>query len=256
MDSDLGHLIHDRGTVLGPGDVKAYMKAVLAALAACHAAGILHRDVKPDNVLLGGGGRVVLADFGLATTAGWSPGAGAWLRVEAAAEEGAKEVGADPRPTTASPPAPPLPARPLTNQVCSAWYRPPELLYGATLYGPAVDVWAAGCVFAGTDKKRKRARSFSKNQISTSLTFFLFLFLFFSTKSSFCAAPGCPARPTWPSWASSLRPWARRRLENGRARATCQATSPLHPAPAPAWRMPSRPARAGTPLTSWPACAR
>ena len=157
MDSDLGHLVHDRGTVLGPGDVKTYIKALLSALAACHGAGVLHRDVKPDNVLLGRDGRVVLADFGLASTAGWSPGAGAWLRAaaerEAAADRGGERGGGGGAAARPHPPpsasTPPLPARPLTNQVCSAWYRPPELLYGATLYGPAVDVWAAGCVFAG-----------------------------------------------------------------------------------------------------------
>jgi serine/threonine protein kinase len=148
MDSDLGHLIHDRGVVLGPGDVKAYAAALLKALAAVHAAGILHRDVKPDNVLLGAGGAVKLADFGLASTAGWSPSAGAALRAAAEAEEEEKKGGVSTT-TTSTSKTPPLPARPLTNQVCSAWYRPPELLYGAGLYGPAVDVWAAGCVFAG-----------------------------------------------------------------------------------------------------------
>lgn len=113
MDSDLGHLVHDRGTVLGPGDVKTYIKALLSALAACHGAGVLHRDVKPDNVLLGRDGRVVLADFGLASTAGWSPGAGAWLRAaaerEAAADRGGERGEAAARPPAPTPLHPPPP---------------------------------------------------------------------------------------------------------------------------------------------------
>jgi serine/threonine protein kinase len=35
-----------------------------------------------------------------------------------------------------------------TNKVITMWYRPPEILLGATHYGPAVDVWSAGCILA------------------------------------------------------------------------------------------------------------
>jgi len=57
------------------------------------------------------------------------------------------------RPTLFSPPHVGKPAGTLPDgfltQVFARWYRPPELLYGSTAYGPAVDMWAAGCVFAG-----------------------------------------------------------------------------------------------------------
>ena len=34
-------------------------------------------------------------------------------------------------------------------QVFATWYRPPELFFGSTCYGPGIDVWAAGCILAG-----------------------------------------------------------------------------------------------------------
>jgi cyclin-dependent kinase 7 len=128
MDSDLAALIGDRGTVLTEGDVKAYTRGLLSGLAAVHAAGVLHRDVKPDNVLLAADGRVKLADFGLAR----GPRAGGSPRAPRGGGGGATE----------------LPARPMTNAVYATWYRAPELLYGSTLYSAAADVWAAGCVLA------------------------------------------------------------------------------------------------------------
>ena len=37
--------------------------------------------------------------------------------------------------------------RPYTNRVITLWYRPPELLLGQERYGPAIDIWSAGCAF-------------------------------------------------------------------------------------------------------------
>ena len=64
----LRHLITARGR-LNPREALDIIERVLAGLAAAHDAGIIHRDVKPENVLLGNGRSVKVADFGLARAA-------------------------------------------------------------------------------------------------------------------------------------------------------------------------------------------
>ncbi|KAG8516128.1 Cyclin-dependent kinase 7, partial [Galemys pyrenaicus] len=68
-------------------------------------------DLKPNNLLLDENGVLKLADFGLAKSFG-------------------------------------SPNRIYTHQVVTRWYRAPELLFGARMYGVGVDMWAVGCILA------------------------------------------------------------------------------------------------------------
>ncbi|WP_354645368.1 serine/threonine-protein kinase [Kitasatospora camelliae] len=67
----LGEVLKERGP-LPAADAARIGREILAGLRAAHAAGVVHRDVKPGNVLLALDGRVVLTDFGIASVAGTS----------------------------------------------------------------------------------------------------------------------------------------------------------------------------------------
>jgi cyclin-dependent kinase 7 len=110
-NGNLEELIKDANVVYGTGDIKAWMGMLCRAIYYCHSHFILHRDIKPNNLLIAADGEVKLADFGLARSF---------------AE----------------------PYYAMTHQVITLWYRPPELLFGARNYGGAVDVWSMGMVFA------------------------------------------------------------------------------------------------------------
>ncbi|KAF6002765.1 hypothetical protein CCYA_CCYA08G2392 [Cyanidiococcus yangmingshanensis] len=116
-ETDLERLITERNLVLSQGDIKNCLRQLLEGVAACHENWVLHRDLKPSNLLITSDGVVKLADFGLA-------------RVYAEPDLGTEH------------------GRRMTHQVVTRWYRAPELLFGATAYGPAVDMWSVGCIFA------------------------------------------------------------------------------------------------------------
>ncbi|KAK9937672.1 hypothetical protein M0R45_014447 [Rubus argutus] len=114
MDHDLTGLAQKSGAKFSVPQIKCYMSQLLKGLHYCHANGVLHRDIKSSNLLINNEGNLKLGDFGLART------------LSSKDHHNAK----------------------LTNQVVTTWYRPPELLLGATKYGPPVDMWSAGCIFA------------------------------------------------------------------------------------------------------------
>ncbi|KAL2474276.1 Protein kinase superfamily protein [Abeliophyllum distichum] len=110
MEHDLTGLASLPGVKFTEAQVKCYMQQLLSGLDYCHSNGVLHRDIKGSNLLIDNRGILKIADFGLASYF-----------------DSHQSV-------------------PLTSRVVTLWYRPPELLFGATQYGVAVDLWSAGCI--------------------------------------------------------------------------------------------------------------
>lgn len=90
--------------------VKRMVWQTIRGIQFCHKNSCIHRDVKPENILITKDGTVKLCDFGFARLLN-GPGAE------------------------------------YTDYVATRWYRSPELLVGDTVYGPPVDIWAIGCLF-------------------------------------------------------------------------------------------------------------
>ena len=64
--TDLSKIIANRAITMSLADSKQYLLSLLRAIEACHDRWILHRDLKPDNLLFLKDGTMKLADFGLA----------------------------------------------------------------------------------------------------------------------------------------------------------------------------------------------
>lgn len=111
METDIEVLIRDENIMITPPHTKAFLVATLRGLEYLHHNFVLHRDLKPNNLLIDIQGIVKIGDFGLA-----------------------KQFGS--------------PSRELTHQVVTRWYRAPELMFGARQYSTGVDMWAVGCIAA------------------------------------------------------------------------------------------------------------
>jgi cell cycle related kinase len=159
--TDLAAVLSAADQQLPPQLVCSLMQQLLAALAACHEAGIMHRDVKPANILITPSGCLKLADFGLAKR--FKGHAGSTTTAEHhdnGGSSGAAQCDSQHPKALQQHPQPALRFEGLQQQdnVCCSgnltpaqgtrWYRSPELLYGSCSYGPEVDVWAAGIVMA------------------------------------------------------------------------------------------------------------
>ena len=113
MDKDLKKYMDargDRGQLETP-TIKRFMQDLLRGTAFCHDNRVLHRDLKPQNLLINTKGQLKLADFGLARAFG-------------------------------------IPVNTFSNEVVTLWYRAPDVLLGSRTYNTSIDIWSAGCIMA------------------------------------------------------------------------------------------------------------
>lgn len=111
LDKDLKKFLDSQRSPLQPNLIQSYAYQILCGLCYCHCHRIIHRDMKPQNLLLNRQGLIKLCDFGLA------------------------------RAFT-------IPLRNYTHEVVTLWYRAPEILLGSQLYSLPVDIWSTGCIIA------------------------------------------------------------------------------------------------------------
>nr|XP_042702140.1 serine/threonine-protein kinase NLK2-like isoform X1 [Chrysemys picta bellii] len=111
MQSDL-HKVIVSPQPLSAEHIKVFLYQILRGLKYLHSAGVLHRDIKPGNLLVNSNCVLKICDFGLA-------------RLEEPDE-----------------------GQPMTQEVVTQYYRAPEILMGTPHYGPPIDLWAVGCIFA------------------------------------------------------------------------------------------------------------
>lgn len=112
-DGDLKRYMDTHGErgALPPMTIKSFMYQLLKGVDFCHQNRVLHRDLKPQNLLINSKGQLKLGDFGLARAFG-------------------------------------IPVNTFSNEVVTLWYRAPDVLLGSRTYSTSIDIWSVGCIMA------------------------------------------------------------------------------------------------------------
>eukprot|EP00903_Cladosiphon_okamuranus_P006740 g6575.t1 len=144
LDQDLKKYLDVCEGGLESNILKSFLYQLLRGVAYCHHHRVLHRDLKPQNLLINREGELKLADFGLARAFG-------------------------------------IPVRSYTHEVVTLWYRAPDVLMGSRKYSTPVDIWSIGCIFAematgrplltGTSESDQLARIFRQMGTPTPLMY-------------------------------------------------------------------------------------
>lgn len=111
LEQDLRKYMDQYETGIDAQSIQHFMRDLLQAICFCHQHDVLHRDLKPQNLLISREKELKVADFGLGRSFG-------------------------------------IPMKKFSHEVVTLWYRSPDILLGSTQYGVTVDMWSIGCIFA------------------------------------------------------------------------------------------------------------
>jgi len=114
METDLTSILKS-DQAISDDHCQFFLYQILRGMKYIHSAGVIHRDLKPRNLLVNSNCDLKICDFGLAR-----------LQFD------------DPE----------YCLQPMTEYVCTRWYRAPEVLFAQERYDVSIDVWSIGCIFA------------------------------------------------------------------------------------------------------------